>query len=173
MKELLTIAKPYDGNMDLAEQVGILEDCGFTTASRQLKAAQYGYLWVTPEKIIDFLTKKFQLFFPDIGYLPSDLSWHYHERFPFAVGFDSSYQRDVLAWRETPIERYLNIPPNNILEAAQVAKGRCIFSKFTVATLEKFSEPIKDPLLLGHIDGCENRYIIGQWDDDILVDDLI
>jgi len=32
---------------------------------------------------------------------------------------------------------------------------------------------VPDPILLGRITGCENRYFIAQWDDDVKIEDIL
>lgn len=72
-------------------------------------------------------------------------------------------------WKETPVSDYNGIPPVGILETFAEHKKRNLFHDFTVAEVEG----IHDPLLLGRIDGSDERFFIAQWGDDIQLDDLL
>lgn len=72
-------------------------------------------------------------------------------------------------WKETDIAEYKTIPPGNILDVLKLHKARNVFDYFTIASVEH----IPDPLLLGRIDGIEDRFFIAQWGDDIQLDDVI
>jgi len=72
-------------------------------------------------------------------------------------------------WVETPVENYLSIPPKEVLNDMRVHKARNLFDYFTIASVEH----IKDPLLLGRIEGTTDRYFIVQWGADIHVEDVL
>jgi hypothetical protein len=76
---------------------------------------------------------------------------------------------DFLQWRESLVEDYKNIPPREVLETFKIHRDRKIFDYFSIASVEK----IKDPLLLGRILGCPERFFIAQWGDDIQLDDIL
>jgi chemotaxis protein histidine kinase CheA len=73
------------------------------------------------------------------------------------------------AWVEIRIEKYKSIPPQAALNALKVAKEKKIFDYFTIGSVEG----IKDPLLLGRINGLTDRGFIAQWDADVCLDDLV
>lgn len=72
-------------------------------------------------------------------------------------------------WSETPIDKYEGIPPEGVLKRFAEVKETKVFDRYSVATVKA----VKDPLLLGHIDGSEDRYFIAQWGDDVKLDDVI
>lgn len=72
-------------------------------------------------------------------------------------------------WNEVYVEGYKGIPPADVVRALEEQKGREIFDSFTVATVES----IRDPLLLGRINGSDDRYYIAQWGEDVSLDDVI
>ena len=82
----------------------------------------------------------------------------------------------ILNWHEFPIEIYPKLPPDNIIEKFNQIKSKEIFDNYIVAELSQKIEikpmPMADPLLIGLINGSTDRYILGQWDDDIYIDDL-
>lgn len=72
-------------------------------------------------------------------------------------------------WDEVVVADYTGIPPESVIgRLVEVAKKK-IFDVFTVATVEH----VKDPLLLGRINGCDNAFFLAQWGDDIKLDDVI
>lgn len=70
---------------------------------------------------------------------------------------------------EVPVYNYEGIPPASVLKTMAEHLGRGLFDLFTVATVEK----VQDPLLLGRVAGCDDRFFIAQWGDDVSLDDLI
>jgi len=77
---------------------------------------------------------------------------------------------DAWAWVETPVKDYKAVPPKDVLLKMEEHKARGIFDSFTIASVEK----IKDPLLLGRVEGVDDRrFFIAQWGEDIALDDVI
>lgn len=72
-------------------------------------------------------------------------------------------------WKECPIEEYDGVPPKEVLAKLKIHKDKALFDYFTIATVEN----IKDPLLFGKINTSDDRYFIAQWDEDILLNDLV
>lgn len=72
-------------------------------------------------------------------------------------------------WLEQDIKQLKKLPPDNILNRLAEEKKRNLFDYFTVARIEE----LPDPLLLGRIDGVEDRFFIAQWNNDITLDELI
>lgn len=69
----------------------------------------------------------------------------------------------------TPVESYQEVPPADVLEKMEVAVERKCFDKFEVAHIIN----VKDPILFGRINGCPDRFFIGQWDDDVRIEDIL
>lgn len=76
-------------------------------------------------------------------------------------------------WDEAHVSVTKHCPPQNILDAMKIHKERGIFDLFTVAEVIFEPIPVKDPLLLGRIYGSSDRFFIGQWGEDVALDDLI
>lgn len=73
------------------------------------------------------------------------------------------------AWEEVPVKEYKAIPPDHALEALKVARDKEIFHDFTIASVSH----VKDPLLLGVLEGVEDRFFLAQWGEDVALDDVI
>lgn len=74
----------------------------------------------------------------------------------------------------TPVESYQEVPPADVLDKMEVAmEMKCgemkVFDNFEVAHIVN----VKDPILFGRINGCPDRFFIGQWDDDVKIEDIL
>lgn len=75
-------------------------------------------------------------------------------------------------WKElafTPLDRYTETPPANVLDSLETAMGRKCFDKFAVAHIVN----VEDPILFGYIEGCTDHFFIDQWDDDVKIQDIL
>lgn len=72
----------------------------------------------------------------------------------------------------TPIGDYGKVPPDKVLDKLEAAQNTGIFDSFEVAYIEWVKE-VKDPIIFGRINGCDDRFFISQWDDDVKVEDII
>ena len=89
----------------------------------------------------------------------------------------SKYTKDFLSrkgirafvWTEVPVKDYKAIPPAHALAALKNAMAKEIFDEFTIGAVTA----MKDPFLLGRINGSDDRYFLAQWGDDIALDDVI
>jgi len=61
------------------------------------------------------------------------------------------------------------IVPDSVLNSLETAKDRQVFDEFGVLWVEK----VKDPLLLGLINGCKDYFLIDEWGEDIKFNDII
>lgn len=74
------------------------------------------------------------------------------------------------AWAETPVERYTEgVPPKEILKTLEKEMDKKVFDYYTIASVNA----VRDPLLLGRIKGSQDRWFLGQWGDDVSLDDVI
>lgn len=83
---------------------------------------------------------------------------------------EKNYQYDQLSF--TPIEAYSDVPPPEVLEALELAQSRACFDTFEIGHIVK-QVKVPDPLLLGRINGCPDRFYIAQWDDDVKIEDIL
>ena len=72
----------------------------------------------------------------------------------------------------TPLEKYERVPPVAALDELEVAQSRKCFDMFEIAEIQ-WIERVKDPILFGRVIGCEDRFFIAQWDDDVNIDDIL
>ena len=80
-----------------------------------------------------------------------------------------------ITWRETLLEEYNNVPPENVLRELIDSKKILEFDYYTVAKLDvTFSQGMTDdPLLIGRIRKSNRRYVIAQWDNDICLEKIL
>lgn len=137
--------------------VSKLERLGFVKAAGELKIlaerkrklalAYEHYRFVRKEKIDAFNAKlKSQT---KVGKEPYSASWK--------------------SLRFTNIRDYAMVPPDEILMALETAQGRKCFDEFLVAHITE----VKDPILFGAIGGCSDLFFIGQWDNDVKIEDIL
>jgi len=74
--------------------------------------------------------------------------------------------------RFTALENYTEVPPREVLSKIKDAKELKCFDRFEVATLETV-EKVPDPVVFGIIDGCDNKYFVAQWDDDLKIEEIL
>lgn len=68
------------------------------------------------------------------------------------------------------MKNYDKLPPDDVLEELQKARGKACFNTFHIAYIQK----VKDPILFGKIDGFnELFFFIAQWGDDVKIEDII
>jgi hypothetical protein len=67
------------------------------------------------------------------------------------------------------IESYKGAPPESVLASLETAQGHNCFDKFEVA----YIRDVADPIIFGRIDGCEDRFYIDQWDEDVKIEDIL
>lgn len=72
----------------------------------------------------------------------------------------------------TALADYEECPPSAVLDVLDEAQGRDIFDTFEIAKVE-WVEEVADPILFGRITGCEDRFFIAQWDEDVRIEDLL
>lgn len=105
--------------------------------------AYENYRVITPEKLAAFNVKL--------------------RRTPVARGY---YQVLTL----TSLKNYEKVPPADVLGKLAEALERKCFDSFEVAHIETVKE---DPLLLGCIEGCGDKFFIAQWDNDVKISDIL
>lgn len=61
-----------------------------------------------------------------------------------------------------------HIIPDKVLDDLETAQERELFDEYAVLWAEK----VKDPLLLGIVEGCEDYFLISEWGDDITFEQI-
>lgn len=131
-----------------------LKELGLDAASdkllqaERLEKAYRDYMYVTPNKLDDFNAK-----------LREDTM----------IEDENARSYKTLAF--IPLQNYTEIPPADVLDDLSKAKKAEIFDTFEVCKVEWHKE-VKDPILFGRVNGCEDRFFISQWDDDIAFSDF-
>lgn len=124
-----------------------------TTLKRKLDVAYAQYRFVSPDKIEAFNRQlKEKTFKPNSG-----------------LYGQGSYQ----ALTFTSLDKYPAVPPTEVLDALESAMALSVFDAFEVAQITEQSVPKPDPILFGRITGCEDRFYIAQWDEDVKIEDIL
>ena len=149
-----TMEKPAPTEAELRE-LGLTEAANKMKHQRELaqklRIAFEHFRVVTPEQV-----SRFQRELMDTG-----------RRSMSAYG---SYSYQSLKF--TALEAYPNVPPGEVLQKIREAKELKCFDRFQVLTLETV-EVIPDPVVFGIIDGCDNKYFVAQWDDDVKIEQIL
>ena len=142
----------------------MLKELGFTEASsdiekklemkRKMTIAYENYRFVTPEIFNRFNEDLKKRTLKRTGKAGVDM-YHNYDRLQF-----------------TPVARYKQVPPAEALEAMKVAKDRGCFDSFEVAKIESVQE-YKDPIIFGCINGCDDKFYIAQWDNDVKIEQIL
>lgn len=85
-------------------------------------------------------------------------------------GINEYHNYDKLAFKK--VSEYKDAPPAEVLTEMKIAKDRGCFDTYEIAKIESVHE-YKDPLLLGVIHGCDDRFYIAGWDDDVKIGDIL
>lgn len=115
----------------------------------RMKVAYSDYLFVTPSHINDFNEKLKE------ETLKEDKRAYHYKKLIFIS-----------------LDKYTAIPSITALNALESAQTRGIFDSFMVCKID-WVEEIKDPIIFGRIEGCEDFFFISQWDNDVRVEEII
>jgi hypothetical protein len=138
-----------------------LEELGFKTAADNVKSRRE-------------LARKMRIAFEHFRVVTPDHVTRFNEELKQKTykmengAFTYTYQTMVF----TPIEKYPEVPPTEALEKLKEAKALNCFDAFEVANIQSRTV-VPDPILFGRIGGCDNRYFIAQWDDDVRIEDIL
>lgn len=135
--------------------VDMLEKLGFKAAAgkvkeavqrkRKMAIAYEFYRYVRPEKILEFNAKL----------MKKSHNW------------DKMGGYHTLTF--TPIANYEGAPPMEVLKKLEEAQDRKCFDAFEVGYIRE----VPDPLLMGVINGCTDKFFIDQWDNDVKIQDIL
>lgn len=70
----------------------------------------------------------------------------------------------------TALSEYKKVPPEEVLVKLEEAIGRNCFDHFEVAHIIDVKI---DPLLIGTINGCLDKFYIAGWDNDVKIEDIL
>lgn len=86
------------------------------------------------------------------------------------AGWDLVESYDKLKF--IPLNQYEQIPPPDCLLDLKKAQEIGCFDAFEVAKIQAVVER-KDPILFGTIVGCQDKFFVTQWDDDLKIEDIL
>jgi hypothetical protein len=72
----------------------------------------------------------------------------------------------------TALEAYPEVPPREVLQKIREAKELKCFDRFEVLTMESVVV-VPDPVVFGIVNGCDNKYFVAQWDDDVKIEQIL
>ena len=80
-------------------------------------------------------------------------------------------------WQEMKfhsIQTFDAVPPETALLELEKAQKLGCFDEYTVGRVEtNLKEIIPDPILFGKVGGCQDLFVIAQWDTDVKVEDIL
>ena len=170
----------------LLEQAKAAMEAGFTAAgaelekkaerARKLALAYEHYRYVSQKKIDDFKSRLLQA----TRRRPTEAE-AMHEATTLMLMYQTigqilSSASDVYdALVLDPLEKYVGLPPADVLATVKVARGRGIFDRMEVAHVEPVATQIHypDPIVFGLVDGCTDRFYIAEWGNDVSINDLL
>lgn len=147
-----------------------LRKAGFTRAAlavleraevrqKLARISTFKYIAITRDEIEGFLAKRNSLEMP--------VPW---KRWVSTGDREIALDRETYFWHQTNVSAYLGVPPHRIIEALEAHRERGCFDEFVVGEVVR----VKDPLLLGTINGVTDRlWFIAQWGEDVALDDVI
>jgi len=138
----------------------------------KLMIAYENYRFVTPEIINRFKqelkAKTFEI---------QDPKGKWHKK-PFKKSPDEVINRSI--YQQTrfdglsliPLKEYGEAPPTEVLESLRTAQSRKVFDAYEVAKVQSYQK-VEDPIIFGRINGCEDKFFVAQWDNDVSIDDIL
>lgn len=97
------------------------------------------------------------------------------ERFQQKLRDEATQAHGVISYKRlrfTRLEQYQKLPPDEVLAALEQAKSYQCFDYFEVADLETVKQ-LPDPLLLGCVNNCADKFFITQWDEDVKIQNIL
>lgn len=70
------------------------------------------------------------------------------------------------------LDNYTEVPPEEVLTKIEQAQDLGCFDTFEIAKIVDRVE-VKDPIVFGIIKGCPDRFFVGQWDNDVKIEDIL
>lgn len=70
------------------------------------------------------------------------------------------------------VAEYKDAPPAEVLTEMRKAKAMGCFDTFEIGKIEATVE-YKDPIVFGVINGCDDRFYIAQWDNDVKIEQIL
>lgn len=141
------------------EKTERLEKLGFKQASNRVKELRE-------------LNRKMEIAYKNFRHIRQEKIDTFNEKLKkeSMVESKSSYQYKYLKF--TPLEEYTEVPPDTVLDEIEKAQAIGCFDTFEIAKIEDVVVT-KDPIVFGRINKCPDRFFIGQWDDDVKIEQIL
>lgn len=136
-----------------------LRDLGFETAANQCLVKRE-------------LARKLRIAFEHFRVVEPEQIARFNQELAKKTNVATTYGNTYQTLRFTKVESYPNVPPVDVLEKLREAKKLNCFDTYEVATIESVVQ-VPDPVLFGVIAGCQNKYFIAQWDNDVSIEDIL
>lgn len=143
--------------MNVQEQIEKLESLGLKKAGDNLKKTQE-------------FNRKCMIAYENFRYVSQEKLNDFNKVLKEKTFDKKTYSYDSLVFDK--LEEYPKIPPQNVLDLLETAKARDCFDTFEVAHIVRKVET-PDPILFGCINGCKDKFFIGQWDADVRIEDIL
>lgn len=143
----------------ITEKIEYLKSLGLTKAAETIEESAS-------------LTSKLNHAYQHYRYLPPSAIQRFQERLRSEAITD---ERGAVVYKQlafTRLDQYPTLPPEAMLLALESAKAHGCFDYFEVAHLETIKK-LPDPLLLGCITNCADKFFITQWDEDVTITDVL
>ena len=138
--------------METATMPDRLAALGFTQAAKTFKTKQAA-------------AEKMRQAYAQYLFVPEATIQKFRER----LAKDTGRQSDLVF---TALADYPEVPPTEALDALEAAQLIGCFDTFEVASIQAVVK-VPDPILFGRVTGCNDRFFIAQWDDDVTVEQLL
>ena len=148
------------GTMD----VNLLKEMGFDTASQELEKKMELKLKMT------IAYENFRFVTPEIFKRFNDALKERTLQKEGKEGVNLYHNYDKLNF--IAVNKYKDAPPVEVLEKMAEAKQVGCFDRFEIAKIESVHE-YKDPIVFGVIEGCDDRFFVAQWDDDVKIEQIL
>lgn len=180
MQELIPRVQEVSNREALLLKSRSLKEAGMVTQAREIECLANNYIAIKETNIVEYVKKqaalKWSNQYDDGGIYfisPNEMKERGLGNDCIAHKFSIHRGYGLTVWTETLIKDYKGIPPANVVSKIIEVNKSAAFDYLTIATMEFNQIPKEDPLLLGHINDSSLRFFIAQWDNDILLDDLI
>lgn len=154
MAVVAELAKEMLPKVNVADE---LKSLGLEKASRKVAAAV-----------------RMRMAYDNYEYVPQEKINAFNEKLQKETMQTTKYERVYKQLVFIRLEDYDEVPPPTALKALKAAKESDIFDRFEVAKIADQRERVDpDPILFGRVDGCDDRFFIAQWDDDVSIEEIL
>ena len=118
------------------------------------------------------LNRKMVIAYEHFRYVKQDRIDAFNEKLKKESMIENPNQYQYKCLKFIPLAEYTEVPPDVVLDKIEEAQQLGCFDTFEIAKIEDIVQ-VKDPIVFGRINKCPDRFFVGQWDDDIKIEDLL